>query len=70
MAPPYEDPSRSARRYYGEAQQWRRMAVNLAEEVRVCDVAGLLPPAAMERLAPLLEAITSQPPSSPSDPDE
>ena len=50
-----------------ELQQWRRMAVNLAEEVKVCDAAGFLPPVAIERLRPLLEVITSQPPSSPSE---
>ena len=69
MTTPYgENPRRAARRYYLEAQQWRSMALSLSEEVRACETEGLLPPAALERLQPLLELINSQPPSSPSDP--
>ena len=63
MAPPRED--RSA--LLLELSQWRRMAVNLAEEVKLCEAAGFLPPVALERLRPLLDVITSQPPSSPSE---
>ena len=66
---PAEDAARAARRLHFEAQQWRRVAVNLAEEVRLCSSAGFLPPVALERLQPLLDVITSQPPSSPSEAD-
>ena len=63
MAPPHEERSTLVL----EVQQWRRMAVNLAEEVKLCEAAGFLPPVALERLRPLLDVITSQPPSSPTD---
>ena len=68
MAAPREDAA-AARRLQLEAHQWRRMAVNLAEEVRLCSSAGFLPPVALERLQPHLDVITSQPPSSPSEAD-
>ena len=68
MSSPYEEARREAKRFYLEAQQWRRMADGLAEEVRLCEAAGFLPPVALERLRPILDVITSQPPSSPSEP--
>ena len=63
MAPPREDGSVLLL----ELQQWRRMCTSLAEEVKLCEAAGFLPPVALERLRPILEVITSQPPSSPSE---
>ena len=66
MAAPRADAA-AVRRLQFEAHQWRRMAVNLAEEVKLCEAAGFLPPVALERLRPLLDIITSQPPSSPSE---